>query len=157
MLSAGLEQLIAALDPKRNYGELSYEALVEGVRAGWINLLEVEPGKQPFITNALTGHVMKGTASRHPAAFVKPGMGNKRMFLQRAVTDFDRMYEALVELAVNGQDPRAMKIWWEHFLGQPARSIGDGASQEVVEIMRALATGPQRVEYIDAETGEARA
>ena len=151
-----IEELIADLDPYRDYGDLGYEGVCEGARAGWINLIPAPEGRvnqQPFITNALTGLRLKGSSgSRQMAIWQKPLEANRARFFDRAVDDFDKMYSALVAASFEDRDPRAMKIWWEQFLGQPTKSLEGGASKEVVEIMRALAEkSANQVRPIDDE------
>ncbi len=59
MESVDNEDLIQALDPARDYGERSYEQVVEGVRTG---VLKLEAGLTvPVLKDAQTNLVVKGT------------------------------------------------------------------------------------------------
>lgn len=152
--------LIPFLDPERSYGELTYEAVVEGVQAGWITLTPSDRRDgQPFIMNSLSGLMMKGTASHYRpsrSAGLKQIDANRERFQERAGDDFSRVYNALVESAASGVH-QSIKIFMEYFLGAPVKPMDGGASKEVVDIMQALAQKTaQRIEYIDAETGETR-
>lgn len=158
-----VEKLIACLDEHRNYGNLSYEAICEGARAGWIKLSTVDGrlDRQPFIYNNIEKRIMKGSAPAHVEKtwFGRQAEGNRNRFQERAWDDFDVVYAALVKSAAEDRDPRSIKIFLEHFLGQPVKAIEGGASADVVKVMAALAQqarSPERIEYIDAETGEAR-
>lgn len=159
MVSADLERLISLLDPHRDYGERSYEQVVAEVRGGSLVLKERPDGAdlQPFITDRSTRLRVKGTGiMRSTRGFTKEAHYAKALWMERASEDFSRVYGSLMEAITVKQDPRAMKIFFDHFLGQPMRSLEGGASTDAIQALLAAAKTQQTVRYIDAETGEPR-
>ena len=106
-------ELIEQLDPDRDYGERSYNEVVEGVQRGELRLL---PGRNlPVLRDAATNHAVKGTGQPLDGDVER---WSRRHFNERAAEDFDDVYDAMVRSAKQG-DVRAQKLFMEMFLGRP--------------------------------------
>lgn len=114
---------IPTLDPDRDYGERTYEQVVEEVRAGKLTLLEGRFGL-PRIVDAETGKTVKGTAMPPVSGEVSPRDWGNARFRQLAAEHFETAWAQLVE----GMDPshkaadKFHKLFWETFLGKPGES-----------------------------------
>lgn len=154
LLDPRTEELIAKLDEFRDYGDLGYEGVVAGVRAGRLKLYpvpETQKYQQPMIAG-LDGVRIKGTGATRRLGWTRIAEEHKSLFQDAALLDFQKMYAALVKASTENLDPRAMKIWWEHFLGAPVKSLEGGASKEALELMTMLAKGTStQTKPIDAE------
>jgi hypothetical protein len=142
------DELVRSLDPRRDYGERSYDEIVADVRAGRLRL---EPGRStlPVIRDPATNRPVKGTGQPPvPDGTEFPRRGRGR-FNERAAADFDAVYDALVHAATRG-DVRAQKLFVETFLGRP-REAAVGAEDRTIELLLAFArqTRPSEV-VIDA-------
>jgi hypothetical protein len=141
------EDLIALLDPNRSYGDRNHDEVVDGVRNGKLRL---EEGRRlPVIKDASTNLVVKGTGQPPIPEGLEPQAWGRREFSRRAAEDFDEAYSSLME-TVRAGDPRAMKLFFETFLGRP-REARDNEDPEA--LMRLLeAVSQPRVREIPVET-----
>jgi hypothetical protein len=130
------EELIGSLDPRRDYGDRTYEEVVAHVRAGQLRL---EPGRStlPVIRDPATNRPVKGTGQPPVPDDAEFPRWGRRRFNERAAADFDAVYEALVQAATRG-DVRAQKLFVETFLGRPREAVVP-ADDRTLELLLALA------------------
>ena len=146
-------ELIDQLDPHRDYGDRSFEEVVAGVQQCRLRL-EPGQGRLPVIRDLSTGLPANGGGQPPlPDGTDLTRWGRKR-FNERAVDDFDAVYDSLIEACTDKHDPRAFKLFLETFLGRPQEGLRDdgGAIKALIGLLTDRST--RRVEYIDAETGE---
>jgi hypothetical protein len=106
------DELVRSLDPRRDYGERSYDEIVAEVRTG---RLPLEPGRSslPVIRDPATNRPVKGTGQPRVPDDQELARWGRRRFNERAAADFDAVYEALLEAAKRGDvgevgDPEPM-------------------------------------------------
>lgn len=162
------EELLALLDPDRDYGERSYEDVVRECREGALLLAPNPHGevmKQPFISSADPSQGrrrVKGTGMPHPVVtgFESVQKWNHKWFLERMQEDREKVYSSLLRsITGDSPDPRAIKIWFEYGIGVPFRNMPNGASTDAIkallEIGKAVEQNPQQWDIeIDPETGQ---
>lgn len=73
LLSKRTRDLIARLDPERQYGERTYEQIIAGIHDGQIIIEEPREGDPPVLTD-LEGKLLKGTG-RRPGMLSSSSMG----------------------------------------------------------------------------------
>jgi len=120
-------ELIAMLDPGRDYGERSYEQVIEEIEEGKLAILEGV--RLPVVRSTETNLTVKGSGAY-------PGTGNradwmKKEFEAYALDDFREWYDALKKAGMSG-DVRAMKIYFEQTLGRP-KEISNSQLPELFE------------------------
>jgi len=126
--------LIDLLDEKRDYGSRSYGEVVGGVRSGAISIY---PG-HPVPLLRLGGMAIKGSGS--PPQMIessskKPWAGK---FEERAASDFDAIYESLVQTALSGE-VKAQMYFLDRLLGKPRESREAGNVELLSAFIGALA------------------
>ena len=134
LVPAYVEELIAKLDPERDYGERSYSEVVDQVRAG---ILMLEPGENlPVIRWKATHRAVRGTG-RPPV--------NGQPIQQAALADFRKLAindvdEAYAELRAGMKNPkngdRYQKIFWELLVGKVPETRDTGLTDAMVELLR---------------------
>ena len=139
------EELIQALSPERDYGEFTYEQIVEGVRSGAIL---IKPGQHlPRIVDAQTFKTMKGTGIP-PGAGVGPQHRALHRFRELAINDVDWALENLKKGMERG-DPRYDKIYWEYMIGRAGEAKESGMSDVLKMLIERLDKPEKR--HIDIE------
>jgi|TARA_R100000808_G_scaffold644_2_gene3280 hypothetical protein len=133
------EELIQQLDPKRDYGVRTYEDVVREVREGKL-ILKEGPTHQPLI-NDTRGLAVKGTGTWKIQQPSEPRIHTKAVFLERAHSDFEAVYGAMIESAVKG-DVRAQKLFMELYVGRP-KEVAEVVEKEVVNRLFELALQPK--------------
>ena len=134
-------ELIEKLDPNRDYGKRTYTDIVREVEEGTLSL-HVGPTALPVIRNAADGVVVKGTGGQYlHKAQDNPPIHTKAVFLERAHSDFEKVYESMIESATKG-DVRAQKLFMELYVGRP-REASDAVDKAVVSRLFELALQPK--------------
>lgn len=134
-------ELIEKLDPNRDYGKRTYTDIVREVEEGTLSL-HVGPTALPVIRNAADGVVVKGTGGQYlHKAQDNPRIHTKAVFLERAHSDFEKVYESMIESATKG-DVRAQKLFMELYVGRP-REASDAVDKAVVSRLFELALQPK--------------
>lgn len=133
------EELIQQLDPQRDYGVRTYEDVVREVREGQLFLKE-GPTHQPVISDT-RGIRVKGTGTAVIQQPSEPRVHTKAVFLERAHSDFEKVYESMIESAVKG-DVRAQKLFMELYVGRP-KEVAEVVEKEVVNRLFELALQPK--------------
>lgn len=161
-----MEELIGRLSETADYGERSYEEVVEGIRSGAIRAYHnpsLTGRTQPLLTDVATGKRIKGTGVAFAGVRGDPNnvrgamrkvQENHEWFLERSMGDREAIYKALVLACVGDpdrgirSDPRAMKIYFDYFIGAPERYIG-GASTDAIQVLLAAVQNQRREVVID--------
>ncbi len=131
-------ELIATLDPEREYGDLSYDEVVAAIQEGEI---KIRPGIRLPVLRDDRGRAIKGTG-HDPLTGEDPHEWTVKRFRARFVEDFDRIYAAAVK-AAEGGEPRAMKLLMDHGLGRP-KDPPHGGNDELMQMLlnQVMAGGP---------------
>jgi hypothetical protein len=130
------DELVALLDPKRDYGDRTYADVVEQVTLG---TLALEPGRTlPIIRDATTHRAVRGTGQPAIPRDADLSRWGRRRFNERAAEDFDEVYDAVVASAKAG-DVRAQKLFVETYLGRP-REIGAPDEDRAFQLLLTMAT-----------------
>ena len=115
---------IPSLDPSRDYGERTYEQVVDGVRAGTLVLLEGR-AELPRIVDAETMRAVKGSAQPPLPGGKSPRDWGIARFQEWASEHHDQALEFLLK----GMDPdknknahHYLKLYFEHYHGKPGES-----------------------------------
>lgn len=144
VVRADTEELIALLDPERDYGDLSFEQVVERVRAGDLLL---SPGYNlPIIRDRGTNHTVRGTGAPIGVGS-SPQQAIAAEFRHRAVDDFDFAYRNLLDGMKRG-DPRYDKIFWEYAAGKAAEFKGGEAMAEAFKALIEAMKQPESREVV---------
>lgn len=143
------EDLLAALDPQRDYGERTHAEVVAAVKAGELKL---EPGASlPMIRDARTNRVVAGTG-RPPG---KPAAVFSRALIQRRFAqNAQAIWEAAFKHGIEEGDPRWGKLLFEYGMGAPQQNKGEGSgATEFLRILAAAAESSRqaRISVTDAE------
>lgn len=141
------QKFIEKLDPSRDYGELSFDDVVRGIRTGAITASE--GNHLPQLKDSTTGRAIKGTGA--PPQGAAP-------IQQIAINDFRKMAFDDLEFAygtlINGMrkgDPRYDKIFWELLVGKQGELRGGGMITEALKVvMEAMQTPEVRQATIEA-------
>jgi hypothetical protein len=116
-----VEELVSQLSQDRDYGPRTYEEVVEGVREGSIN---ATPG-HPVPLLRVNNRSIKGSGAPLALIEASKNTNHKRPWMaefeERGTTDFDAIYEALVESALGG-DVKAQMYFLDRMLGKPRDS-----------------------------------
>lgn len=151
--------LLDKLDPSRDYGDRTYDEVVEAVKSGELAL---SPGQTlPIIRDARTNKVVPGTGR-------PPGKGQhaafNRAFIQEQFSNnAEEIWKAAFIGATTGHgdeapDPRWAKLLFEYGIGAPLQDKGNEAgASEFMKVLAALAerkTAVPREEYIEGEFSE---
>jgi len=120
------KELIEKLDADRNYGKRTYKEVVQGVKTGALTIYEGQT--LPILKDAETGFTITGT-----------GVPRKKdtrtewkiRFAERAISDFEAIYEALVKQAAKG-DTKAIMYFMDRLMGSPAKL--DTADQFIIDV-----------------------
>jgi len=134
------ETLIAALDPKRDYGERTYDDVLTGIRAGAIL---IEPGQSlPVLVEARMHRAIKGSG-QPPQDGVSVQQQIIRKFRELAIDDAPEAY-ALTIKGMRDGDPRWGKIWWELAGGKMGEAKGGEAIAAAFLAFLAAQQAPER-------------
>ena len=133
-MSHDIDEMVALLDPDRDYGERTFDDVVKGVRDGSIS---ASPG-HPVPLLRVDGISVKGSGA--PLALVnapkqRPWLAK---FEERASTDFDAVYQSLLTSAINGE-VKAQMYFLDRLLGKPRESRDAGNSEMLSAFIGALA------------------
>lgn len=136
-LTTSQADLIALLDPTRNYGERTFEQVLAGIHDGSIL---IEPGQRlPMLFTAENHRSIKGTGQAP-----QDGVSNTQRALQRfrslGLDDVDDAYAEL-RAGMKAGDPRFHKIYWENLLGKMGETKGGEA---MAEAFKALITALEK-------------
>ena len=166
LVDTQIEFLITCIDPYRNYGERTYDEVIEQVRRGVLTMYPppaTNKTLQPVIRDATTNMVVKGSGAPSSGSaghsFTRKNEINKERFAERFTEDFDEAYAALFTMVVVKLDPRAAKIYFEMGLGAPQKQMDGGMSTDAFQaalsaIREARDNAQGTVKFINAETGE---
>ena len=94
--SSPIRRLLDRLDPSRDYGEYSYEQIIDGIHDGQVIIEEPREGDPPVLSD-LGGRLLKGTGQR-PGALSPRALGRLSWNYPRSYVD--RM-EALEHASVS--------------------------------------------------------
>lgn len=120
------DPLVDYLDPTRNYGDYTFEQIVEGIKDGSVL---IEPGMRlPVLRSKKTGLPMKGTGQA-PNNGVSVQQAALREFRERAIDDLPEAYAMLWEGMKSG-DSRFHKLYWENLVGKVGEVRGGDAMAE---------------------------
>ena len=133
-MSHDIDEMVALLDPDRDYGERTFDDVVKGVRDGSIS---ASPG-HPVPMLRVGAMSVKGSGA--PVALVnapkqRPWLAQ---FEERASTDFDAVYESLLASALDGE-VKAQMYFLDRLLGKPRESRDAGNSEMLSAFIGALA------------------
>lgn len=129
-----LDSMIAALDPDRDYGEYTLPDMAARIRDGIVRISPPYEGtKQPILFDAVTGKRVKGSGVPVPRGTADVRVWARSRFNERAAEDLDSVYDDLI-LACHSGDPRALKLYFEMFLGQP-KPQGGATNDDVFRMM----------------------
>lgn len=153
-VTASKEELIAALDPLRNYGPRTYEEVVAQVRAGEI---EIRVGKRvPVLLSAKTHMHVHGSGIALDQGSRVLSAASREYIRTRFNEDVEAWYEALYIAGVKNMDVKAMKLAFEFGAERPVEGKDQGGAASVMmrmlEMMEKGEGKTQRV--VDAETVE---
>ena len=147
------EDLIALLDPAKDYGDRSYEEIVSGCRDGSIH---IEPGHPtPILRHVGRGVSIKGTGA---PLTVKNQGGEKKswvtIFEDRGATDVDAVYDALIASATGG-DVKAQQYYFDRMLGKPRESRDTQNDSQLASFFASYAGTriAQTERYVPRESG----
>jgi|TARA_R110002020_G_scaffold9613_1_gene37718 hypothetical protein len=138
VMSNSLEELVEQLDPNRDYGLRTYSDIVVGVLDGSIH---AAPG-HPVPMLRVDGMSIKGSGA--PLALIESTKGTSPkkswvvQFEERASTDFDAVYESLLNSALTGE-VKAQMYFLDRLLGKPRESRDVGNTEMLSAFMGALA------------------
>ncbi len=79
------QALIAQLDPGRDYGDLTYEQIVAGIRNGHVIIEQSREGDPPVLSD-LNGRLLRGTGQR-PGALSPRALGQLSWNYPRSYVD----------------------------------------------------------------------
>lgn len=144
--ATSLDTLIASLDPTRDYGERSYEDVVEQARSG---LLVLEPGQGgiPVIRDGVTYKAVRGTA-KAIVHNIAPNEQARRQWRQRFLDDEPELYAAAKNAVLNKGDMKALELLLKYGVGDH-REGGSDAGTKAVEMLFEMAKergGTRRIE-----------
>lgn len=128
------EELIGQLDPKRDYGRLSYDVVVDRIRSGRFLIQQGET--LPVIRHALTGEVVKGSGVpglRMPAASALRREMRDQL-AQQTQLRWPRIMKALLDQAEGGS-VKALQLLIETVIGRPDINRSDEASTALRELL----------------------
>lgn len=147
-LATSLDDLIAQLNPDRDYGR-PFEDVLRDVRDGAL-VLSPGAGRQPLIQEAGSGVFVKGTGRRPGSQEYKY---NSQQVAQLLSAHLPEVLPAFIEDLMEKRDPRMFKIFFERVAGNAGQPFGGMEAGEVVEMMKVLAgmsdSVPIRPEPID--------
>lgn len=133
-------ELLARLDPQRDYGERTFADVVQGVKSGAIF---IEPGMNlPVLREAGTGYSIKGTGRPPVGTNLSAQQIALREFRTKAVDDIDEAYAELRKGMKSG-DPRFHKIYWETLIGKVGELRGGEAMAEALKAVIQAVQQPQ--------------
>tara|TARA_R100000808_G_scaffold13830_1_gene33187 strand:+ start:2922 stop:3416 length:495 start_codon:yes stop_codon:yes gene_type:complete len=147
------EDLIALLDPNRDYGDRSYEEIVAGCRDGSIH---IGPGTPtPILRHVGRGVSVKGTGA--PLAVKNQGREKKAwvtIFEDRGANDVDAVYDALIASAVGG-DVKAQQYYFDRMFGKPRESRDTQNESQLASFFASYAGTrmAQTEDYVPRESG----
>ena len=116
-------ELIALLDPSREYGERGYAGILEGVEDGSVL---IEPGHSlPVLRDRATNRSIKGTGA--PVGADLGGLQQTALakFRDLAINDVPEYYECVMQ-GVREGDPRWAKIYGDITFGKIGEFRGAG-------------------------------
>lgn len=126
-----LPSLLDLLDPGRDYGDRSFEQVVDGIKSGEI---VIESGwRLPVLRDAKTNRAIKGTG-RPPTAGVSVQQAALREFRERAIEDLPEAYDILFA-GMKAGDPRWGKIYWEITVGKMGEMRGGDAMAVALKLL----------------------
>lgn len=137
-LQTSAPDLLAALDPERNYGPRTYQQVVDAVRRGELTLMAGQ--NLPVIKDVSTGKMVAGSGQL-PQTGVSNQQRALHRFRQLALDDVDDAYGEL-RTGMKAGDPRFHKIYWENLVGKMGEARGGEAMAEAVKALAAIIDKP---------------
>lgn len=147
------EDLMGQLDPERDYGPRTYEQVLEEVRSGKLELLE-NPRGLPMIRDTESFTFVSGTGRQRITQPYESRIlaGNSRQdFMKLAVKDFPRVYRALVTLAVEKENVRALKLWFDKFIPDAPDVVAEDRDELLQRVMGMLANPATAFETVEVD------
>lgn len=141
---ASTEELIAKLDPTRDYGPRTFEQVKEGITRG---ALLVENGPNlPILKDAATGLVVKG--SGRPLS--SPAEWSRQFLKERFAGDAEALYEAAKNAVLLKGDMKALELLLKYGVGDH-REQGSDAGSRAVDALMQLATNARTERVIQVD------
>ena len=107
--------LISELDPDRDYGDRSYEEVVDDVKS---SRLAIEPGQRlPVLRDATTRRPVKGTGQ--PLQNESPHEFSRKRVREWMADNLEDFLEAMRKGAIEDRDPRWAKLALEYGISKP--------------------------------------
>lgn len=132
------EELIALLDPDRDYGDRTFEDVLAGIRSGKIVIQQ--GNRLPMLFQTDPWRSIKGTGQP-----TQDGVSAQQRALhhvrQLGLDDIDWAYLKLRDGMSRG-DPRYDKIYWELVVGKPSEAKGGEAMAEAFKALIAAMEKP---------------
>jgi hypothetical protein len=146
VMSHDIDEMVAMLDPDRDYGERTFDDVVKAVRDGSIS---ASPG-HPVPMLRIGAMSVKGSGAPVALANATKQRPWLAKFEERASTDFDAVYESLLTSAINGE-VKAQMYFLDRLLGKP-RETRDGGNSEMLSAFIGALAGTRMVDIEPPET-----
>ena len=112
------EELIARIDPDRDYGERTYTDIVREVHEATIAIVD-NGVRHPILRDVQTKLPVKGSGPINVPEKTTQSRGNARaQFMLAAEQNFGEVYGAMIKSAIKG-DVRAQNLFMELYVGRP--------------------------------------
>ena len=147
MTSLTVSDLVSRLDPARDYGDRTYEQVVQDVHAGNL-VLSPGAGQQPLIQEVGSGIFVKGTGRRAGSQEFKYNQQEVSKLLSGYLPE---VLPAFVEDLMEKRDPRMFKIYFERLMGNAGQAFNGASADEVLEMMAKI-SGMSRSVPVDVES-----
>ena len=135
------EELIARIDPDRDYGERTYTDIVREVHEGTIAIVD-NGVRHPILRDVQTKLPVKGSGPINVPEKTTQSRGNARaQFMLAAEQNFGEVYGAMIKSAIKG-DVRAQKLFMELYVGRPKDAV-EGSNERMMEKLLDLALKPK--------------
>ncbi len=166
-----LSKLIADLDPARDYGDRSYEEVVDAIHGGHLRI-EASNGEHPILKDASTGRVVKGTGSSGIAVIPQKDLvemakerrhsEGRAWFEGRLLGDYDRpagplndrdmVYDRAMTIISNGSkgSDKLIEFFLTQHIGKPRETSSNTGATLMEMILTKLGEGMEaKVQIIE--------
>lgn len=142
---ASVEELVAKLDPNRDYGSRTFEQVREDIARG---LIVIEDGPSlPILKDAFSKTVVKG--SGRPLS--SPAEWSRQFLKERFAGDAEALYEAAKTAVLVKGDMKALELLLKYGVGDHREQGGDAGSRAVDALMQ-LATNARTERVIQVDS-----
>ena len=147
--------LVEYLDPHRDYGELTYQDICDGIMNGTIY---AKPGGsdgvgQPVLRNASTGYSMAGSGKVPNSGVAKVDEEAKEIFKNRINLDINMLYDLIVANAKRG-NVKAQMWLAEKATGKPTEERVASSAHEIATMMANMNRGPVTINMNNLDADE---